>query len=310
MPDFLEISEVSPSELDRILRNTAIIRDSGRHTSELLADKSVALIFEKPSTRTRLSFEVGVRQLGGTPIVLSSNEMQLGRGESIHDTAKVLSRFVDLIMIRTFADRTLRELAEFADIPVINGLTDESHPCQIMGDIFTYQEMRGSIAGCNVAWLGTGNNVCTSFLHAAGQMGFNMIFSGPRQFHPCENAVAFAVDKGVNVEFQPDPTAAVATADLIVTDTWISMHESAQERENIWDLLMRYQVNANLMSHSRPDALFMHCLPAHREAEVTSEVMDGPQSVVFDEAENRLHVQKSIMCWCLDLLPDRQKQSA
>ncbi len=303
MPDFLEISEVSPNELECILRNTAFIRNSANRTSDLLADKSVALIFEKPSTRTRLSFEVGVRQLGGTPIVLSSSEMQLGRGESIHDTAKVLSRFVDLIMIRTFADRTLRELAEFADIPVINGLTDKSHPCQIMGDIFTFQELRGNIAGRTVAWLGTGNNVCTSFLHAAGQMGFNLIFSGPGQFNPSEDAVAFAIGKGVSVDFEPDPIAAVATADLIVTDTWVSMHESVLEREKIWDTLMLYQVNTELMSHARPDALFMHCLPAHREEEVTSEVMDGPQSVVFDEAENRLHVQKSIMCWCLGLLP-------
>ena len=304
MPDFLEINEIAPAELRRILSHAGQSRVRSDMNQSPLSGKSVALIFEKPSTRTRLSFEVGVRQLGGWPVVLSSAEMQMGRGESIFDTAKVLSRFVDLIMIRTFADSTLRQLAEHSDVPVINGLTDKSHPCQIMADIQTFQERRGSIEGRNVVWLGTGNNVCTSFLHAAGQMGFNLVFSGPREFHPCEDAVAFAEGKGARVVFESNPREAVSKADLIVTDAWVSMHEKAEERERIWDTLMRYQVNSDLMAAAPTNALFMHCLPAHRGEEVTSDVMDGPASVVFDEAENRLHVQKSIMCWCLDLLGD------
>ena len=304
MPDFLEINELAPAELRRILSHAGQSRVRSDMNQSPLSGKSVALIFEKPSTRTRLSFEVGVRQLGGWPVVLSSAEMQMGRGESIFDTAKVLSRFVDLIMIRTFADSTLRQLAEHSDVPVINGLTDKSHPCQIMADIQTFQERRGSIEGRNVVWLGTGNNVCTSFLHAAGQMGFNLVFSGPREFHTCEDAVAFAEGKGARVVFESNPREAVSKADLIVTDAWVSMHEKAEERERIWDTLMRYQVNSDLMAAAPTNALFMHCLPAHRGEEVTSDVMDGPASVVFDEAENRLHVQKSIMCWCLDLLGD------
>ena len=304
MPDFLEISEVAPSELGRILLHTDRLRAQAGQRDSPLSGKSVALIFEKPSTRTRLSFEIGVRQLGGWPVVLSSGEMQMGRGESIFDTAKVLSRFVDLIMIRTFADSTLRQLARHSAVPVINGLTDRSHPCQIMADIHTFQERRGSIRGRNVVWLGTGNNVCTSFLHAAGQMGFNLTFSGPSEFHPCANAVAFAKGRGARVTIESEPQAAVRKADLIVTDAWVSMHEAMEEKERIWESLMRYQVNSELMAVAPPHALFMHCLPAHRGEEVTSKLMDGPNSVVFEEAENQMHVQKSIMCWCLDLLAD------
>ena len=264
-----------------------------------LAGRVVALVFEKPSTRTRVSFDVGVRQLGGTTLVLSGDEMQLGHGESVADTARVLSRFVDLIMIRTFDESTLLELAEYASVPVINGLTDASHPCQIMADLMTYEEHRGPIAGRKVVWSGDGNNVCASFLHAAGQFGFDLTFTGPAAYDPKPAPVAFAREKGVSVSIERDPVKAVAGADLVVTDTWLSMHDATSARERRYKLLRPYQVNEALMAHARPDALFMHCLPAHRAEEVTSGVMDGPHSVVFDEAENRLHAQKAILRWCL-----------
>jgi ornithine carbamoyltransferase len=266
-----------------------------------LAGLIVALVFEKPSTRTRVSFDVGIRQMGGQSIVLSGAEMQLGHGETIADTARVLSRFVDAIMIRTFEDTTLQELAENATVPVINGLTNASHPCQIMADVMTYEEHSGPIGGRRVVWSGDGNNVCASFLHAAGQFGFDFVFTGPRSLDPAPEAVGFARDRGVSVEIERDPRKAAAGADLIVTDTWISMHDSQSARERRHALLRPYQVNDALMAAAKPGALFMHCLPAHREEEVTNAVMDGPNSVVFDEAENRLHVQKAILRWCLDV---------
>jgi ornithine carbamoyltransferase len=264
-----------------------------------LAGRIVALIFEKPSTRTRVSFDVGVRQMGGETLVLSGAEMQLGHGETIADTARVLSRYVDLIMIRTFEAATLQELADHASVPVINGLTDASHPCQIMADVLTYEERRGPIAGAHVVWSGDGNNVCASFLHAAGQFGFDLTFTGPETLDPDPAAVAFARGRGARVAIERDPLKAVAGADLVVTDTWLSMHDAQSARERRHGLLRPYQVNAALMAAAKPGALFMHCLPAHREEEVTNAVMDGPSSVVFDEAENRLHAQKAILRWCL-----------
>ncbi|HVH02058.1 MAG TPA: ornithine carbamoyltransferase [Amaricoccus sp.] len=264
-----------------------------------LAGRVVALVFEKPSTRTRISFDVGIRQMGGETLVLSGAEMQLGHGETIADTARVLSRFVDAIMIRTFEESVLQEMAEFADVPVINGLTNASHPCQIMADVMTYEEHRGPIRGAKVVWSGDGNNVCASFLHAAGQFGFDLTFTGPATLDPSPAAVAFARDKGVSVVIERDPRTAAAGADLVVTDTWISMHDSQSARERRHALLRPYQVNDALMAAAKPGAIFMHCLPAHREEEVTNPVMDGPRSVVFDEAENRLHVQKAILRWCL-----------
>jgi ornithine carbamoyltransferase len=226
--------------------------------------------------------------------------MQLGHGESIADTARVLSRYVDLIMIRTYAEATLLELAEHATVPVINGLTDRSHPCQIMADILTYEEHRGPIAGRKVVWSGDGNNVCASFLHAAGQLGFDLTFTGPEPLDPDPEMVAEARAKGRDIRILRDPEEAVAGADLVVTDTWLSMHDGPETRERRHNLLRPYRVDAALMSRAAPDALFMHCLPAHRGEEVTDDVMDGPQSVVFDEAENRLHAQKAILRWCLD----------
>ncbi len=264
-----------------------------------LSGRMVALIFEKPSTRTRVSFDVGVRQLGGQSMVLSGSDMQLGHGETIADTARVLSRYVDMIMIRTFDEAVLTEMAEYASVPVINGLTDRTHPCQIMADVMTYEEHRGAIAGRKVVWTGDGNNVCASFLHAAGQFGFDLTFTGPAQYDPDPDFVGFARSRGSKVVIERDPAKAVENADLVVADTWVSMHDAQSARERRHNRLRPYQVNDALMAKAKPDALFMHCLPAHRDEEVTSAVMDGPASVVFDEAENRLHAQKAIMRWCL-----------
>ncbi len=264
-----------------------------------LQGRMVALIFEKPSTRTRVSFDVGVRQMGGETMVLSGKEMQLGHGETIADTARVLSRYVDLIMIRTFEEATLQEMAEHATVPVINGLTNRTHPCQIMADVMTYEEHRGPIAGKKVVWCGDGNNVFASFAHAAGQFGFDLSFTGPETLDPERVWLDFAASKGHPITIDRDPARAVAGADLVVTDTWVSMHDPESAKERRHNQLRPYQVNETLMAHAKPDALFMHCLPAHRNDEATSAVMDGPHSVIFDEAENRLHAQKAVMRWCL-----------
>lgn len=307
MRHFLDIHKTDIDELNGILdqANKTKAARSGlpKGTCDIeqpLAGRMVALIFEKPSTRTRVSFDMGVRQMGGETMVLSGSEMQIGHGESIADTARVLSRYVDMIMIRTFAEATLLEMAEYASVPVINGLTDRSHPCQIMADIMTYQEKHGSIAGKKVVWLGDGNNVCASFLHAAGQFGFDLTFSGPETLEPEAEFIGYARSKGSKVEIERDASKAVEGADLLVTDTWLSMHDDQAARARRHNLLRPYQVNTQLMKLANEDATFMHCLPAHREEEVTSDVMDGAQSVVFDEAENRMHAQKAIMKWCFD----------
>ncbi|MGB0661087.1 MAG: ornithine carbamoyltransferase [Mangrovicoccus sp.] len=308
MPDFLDIHKIDPAELRGILTQAQAMKEARKgqpkaalDADQPLAGQMVALVFEKPSTRTRVSFDVGVRQLGGQSLVLSGSEMQLGHGESIADTARVLSRYVDLIMIRTFAEDTLLELAEYATVPVINGLTDRSHPCQIMADILTYEEHRGPIKGRKVTWLGDGNNVCASFLHAAGQFGFDLTFAGPAEMDPDPEYVALAREQGAEITITRDARTGVTGADLVVTDTWMSMHDAAEARDSRHKLLAPFQVNPSLMTHAAPEALFMHCLPAHRGEEVTDPVMDGPQSVVFDEAENRLHAQKAVMRWCLGL---------
>ncbi|SHJ31503.1 ornithine carbamoyltransferase [Shimia gijangensis] len=306
MANFLDIHTTDAADLRGIIDSAKSIKNArnGRPKGALdddlpLKDHMVALIFEKPSTRTRVSFDVGVRQMGGQTMVLSGKEMQLGHGETIADTAQVLSRYVDLIMIRTFEEQVLLELAEYADVPVINGLTDRTHPCQIMADILTFEEHRGPIAGKKVVWSGDGNNVCASFLHAAGQFGFDLTFTGPEVLDPEEEFVTLARSKGVKVEIERNPQVAVEGADLVVTDTWVSMHDSQSARERRHNQLRPYQVDEALMHHAKPDALFMHCLPAHRDEEATSAVMDGPHSVIFDEAENRLHAQKAVMRWCL-----------
>ena len=306
MNHFLDIHTTAPADLRKMIDDARTMKDArlGRprgapDDTQPLAGHVVALIFEKPSTRTRVSFDVGVRQMGGETLVLSGSDMQLGHGETIADTARVMSRFVDLIMIRTFDPSVLTEMAEAADVPVINGLTDASHPCQIMADVMTFEEHRGPIAGKKVVWSGDGNNVCSSFLHAAGQFGFDLTFTGPQVLDPEPADVAYAREKGSKIAIERDPTKAVEGADLVVTDTWVSMHDAQSARERRHNLLRPYQVDQRLMEAAGPDALFMHCLPAHRGEEATSEVMDGPQSVIFDEAENRLHAQKAIMRWCL-----------
>jgi ornithine carbamoyltransferase (EC 2.1.3.3) len=305
---FLDIHKTDTAELRQMMDSAHAMKAArkGRPKGQLdedqpLAGRMVALIFEKPSTRTRVSFDVGVRQMGGQTMVLSGKEMQLGHGETIADTARVLSRYVDLIMIRTFEEATLLEMAEHATVPVINGLTNRTHPCQIMADVMTYEEHRGPIAGRKVVWAGDGNNVCASFLHAAGQFGFDFTFTGPSTLDPEAEFVGYAREKGRRVSIERDPAKAVAGADLVVTDTWVSMHDPQSARERRHNQLRPYQVNETLMAQAKPDALFMHCLPAHRDDEATSAVMDGPHSVIFDEAENRLHAQKAIMRWCLGL---------
>lgn len=308
MNSFLDIHTTAPEDLRGMIDNARAMklarngRPKGAVDDELpLKGRMVALIFEKPSTRTRVSFDVGVRQMGGETMVLSGKEMQLGHGETIADTARVLSRYVDLIMIRTFEEATLYEMAEHASVPVINGLTNRTHPCQIMADVMTYEEHRGNIAGRKVVWCGDGNNVCASLIHAAGQFGFDFTFTGPPPLDPEREWLDFARSRGAGAEIVRDPARAVEGADLVLTDTWVSMHDPQSARERRHNQLRPYQVNEALMAHAKPDALFMHCLPAHRDDEVTSTVMDGPHSVVFDEAENRLHAQKAVMRWCLDV---------
>ena len=306
MTHFLDIHKTDPAALRTILDDALAMKSArtGLPRATLDAEKPldghmVALIFEKPSTRTRVSFDVGVRQMGGETMVLSGSDMQLGHGETIADTARVLSRYVDLIMIRTFDESVLLEMAEYADVPVINGLTDRTHPCQIMADVMTYEEHRGPIKGKKVVWCGDGNNVCASFLHAAAQFQFDLTFAGPAQLDPEDEFVGLARRAGCTIQIERDADKAVAGADLVVADTWVSMHDSQSTKERRHNQLRPYQVNQELMSKANDDALFMHCLPAHREEEVTSEVMDGPNSVIFDEAENRLHAQKAIMRYCL-----------
>ena len=306
MKNFLNISDTPIQDLTGILEQAKMMKnariglpkgacDEGRPLSQHI----VALVFEKPSTRTRTSFDVGVRQLGGQPMLLSGTEMQLGQGETISDTARVLSRYVDLIMLRTFESQTLYEMAKYSTVPVINGLTNESHPCQIMADIMTFEEKRGSIKGKKVVWFGDGNNVFNSFLQAAEKFNFSLVFSGPKELDPSKNLTENAKNLGINFKIDRDPMSAIKDADLIATDTWVSMHDNPAIKQERHKLLKPFQVNEELMSKASKDALFMHCLPAHRNEEATSSVMDGKNSVIFDEAENRLHVQKAIMRWCL-----------
>ncbi len=299
MNHFLDIHQTAKPDLRQIIDTAAAMKSArnGRprgapDDEQPLKDHMVALIFEKPSTRTRVSFDVGVRQMGGQTMVLSGADMQLGHGETIADTARVLSRYVDLIMIRTFEEQTLLDMAEYATVPVINGLTNRTHPCQIMADVMTFEEHNGPIKGRKVVWSGDGNNVFASFAHAAKQFEFDLVFTGPETLDPeCALDGLYTIER--------DPNKAVEGADLVVTDTWVSMHDPQSARERRHNQLRGYQVNDELMARAKDDALFMHCLPAHREDEATSSVMDGPHSVIFDEAENRLHAQKAIMRWCL-----------
>ncbi|MDO9710568.1 ornithine carbamoyltransferase [Paracraurococcus sp. LOR1-02] len=297
---FLELMDFEGATLRRML-DLAAQTKRGAVAGKPLAGKTVALIFEKPSTRTRVSFEVGVTQLGGHAVVLSSRDMQSSRGEEMSDTAKVLSRYVDAIMMRTHDVNRIRELARHATVPVINGLTDISHPCQLMADVLTFEEHRGPIAGQVVAWIGDGNNVAQSFIQAATRFGFTLRLATPAALRPPQALVDWARSQGATIELTEDPVEAVRDARCVVTDAWVSMNDETDDSgaPNRHNLLAPYQVTPELMRHAAADAIFQHCLPAHRGEEVAAEVIDGPQSVVFDEAENRLHAQKGVLLWAL-----------
>jgi ornithine carbamoyltransferase len=303
---FLDLSQIPAAELRRILDSAAAIkaaRVKGQAAARRpLAGRSLAMIFDKPSTRTRVSFDLAMRELGGETIMLTGQEMQLGRGETIADTARVLSRFVDAIVIRILDHEQLEELARFSSVPVVNGLTKLSHPCQVMADVLTFEEHRGPIEGRTVAWTGDSNNVLASWVHAAQQFAFKINVATPPELAPAASLVDFARANGVDLRLTSDPYEAVAGADAVISDCWVSMGDEEEEARR-HALLLPFQVNAELMAAAARDAIFMHCLPAHRGEEVTDEVIDGPQSVVFDEAENRLHAQKGILAWCLGAQP-------
>jgi ornithine carbamoyltransferase len=299
---FIDIHALDSKVLRRILDTAHAMKSAGKRPPASMLPPDIetsvlGLIFEKPSTRTRVSFDVAMRQLGGQTITLNNTDLQLGRGESIADTARVLSRYIDILMIRSNTQATVDELAEHATIPVVNGLTEKSHPCQVMADLMTFEEHIGPIEGRTVAWVGDGNNVAASWMHAAGRFGFRLKIACPPMFAPAEEVMSWVRAEQAQVEVMADPAAAVEGADCVVTDTWVSMGQTDAARRK--KLLRPYAVDAALMAKAAKGAIFMHCLPAYRGNEVTAEVIDGPQSVVFDEAENRLHVQKAILAWCL-----------
>ena len=302
---FLDLSDFDAPQLNGLIAAARKRKDAraGQSKGEEdadkpLAGKMLALIFDKPSTRTRISFDVGMQQLGGKTIMLTGAEMQLGRGETMADTARVLSRYVDAIMIRTLDQDMLHELADNASVPVINGMTKLSHPCQVLADVMTFEEKKGPIKGRTVAWTGDSNNVQASWVHAAARLGFTLRIATPKELAPRETLREWAQGQGAKVQFMDDAEAAVAGADCVVTDTWVSMgdEDTTNRRHN---LLRPYQVNDRLITKAAKDAVFMHCLPAHRGEEVSDEVLDGVHSVVFDEAENRLHAQKAVLVWAL-----------
>jgi ornithine carbamoyltransferase len=293
---FLDLDRIDGAELRRIL-DRGVAYKRGLDHSQPMKGKMLAMIFEKPSTRTRLSFEVAMKQLGGDVVVISSADSQLSRGETVADTARVLSRYVDAIMIRTTQAAKLEELAQHATVPVINGLTDASHPCQLMADVMTLEQCKGPAAGKVVAWSGDGNNVAVSWVHAAVRFDFDLRLACPAELRPPQRVLDWASAQGGRVSLAADPAEAARGADCVVTDTWVSMGvEASVNRHN---MLAPYRVDERLMALAKPGAIFMHCLPAKRGEEVTAGVIDGPQSVVWDEAENRLHAQKGILAWCL-----------
>jgi ornithine carbamoyltransferase len=296
---FLDLDQLDRETLRGILARAATMkrgRPLGRkgavEPDRPLDGRVLALVFDKPSTRTRVSFDVAMRQLGGQTLMLNSSDLQLGRGETVGDTARVLSRYVDGVMIRTNRHSKLTELAKYATVPVINGLTDDTHPCQIMADVMTYEEHRGGIEGRTIAWCGDGNNVAASWIHAAERFNFNLRLACPKGVAPPKRLLDWA---GERIRLTISPEEAVKGADCVVTDTWTSMGQDDKDKTPF----VPYQVNERLMSLAAKDALFMHCLPAHRGEEVTEGVIDGPQSVVWDQAENRLHAQKGILAWCM-----------
>jgi ornithine carbamoyltransferase len=301
---FLDLDSLDAATLRRIVDMGHAMKRAGKRVPaelkpEGIEDAVLLLIFEKPSTRTRVSFDVAMRQLGGQVLALNHTDMQIGRGEPISDTAKVLSRYVDAIMLRANKHETLTELAEHAAVPVINGLTDRTHPCQIVADIMTIEERMGPIAGRKVAWSGDGNNVAASLIHAAVRLNFKLALACPPQLNPEPAVLEWARREGGEIELTDDADAAVAGADCVVTDTWVSMGQEQDDVRRRKQLLAPYAVDAGLMRKAAPSAIFLHCLPAYRGNEVAADVIDGQQSAVWDEAENRLHAQKAILAWCL-----------
>lgn len=301
---FIDLKDIPAETLRHILDTGRKWKEARRHLPKgavdegaPLAGHALAMIFEKSSTRTRISFEMAMKQLGGEALILQGGNMQLGRGETIADTARVISRYVDAIMIRANTHEAVVELAEEGSVPVINALTDHSHPCQIMADMMTVEEHRGPVKGKKLAWLGDGNNVATSLIEAAVKFDFTLVLGCPEQFAPYEDVLDWAEREGGDIHVVTDPEAAVWDADAIFTDTWVSMGDD--RTGNRVKALEAYRVDDALMAKAADDALFLHCLPAHRGEEVTNSVIDGPQSVVWDEAENRLHAQKAILAWCL-----------
>ncbi len=298
---FLDLRDFSAAELRALIDSAAALKRTRRNpTKKPLAGKTLAMIFEKPSTRTRVSFEVAAKELGGDAVVLSARDMQIGRGETIADTANVLSRFVQGILLRTDSAEKLHELARHARIPVINGLTELSHPCQIMADILTFEEHRGPVAGQRIAWVGDGNNVAASFIEAAARFNFSLRLACPTGYMPRAEVLDWAKAEGADVEVGIAPGWAVEGAACVVTDTWLSMADSEDQATARAAAFAPYQVTAALMGKAAKGAIFQHCLPAHRGEEVAAEVIDGPASVVFDEAENRLHAQKAILAWAME----------
>jgi ornithine carbamoyltransferase len=302
---FLDLLELSADELRGILDAAAAMKAArvkgAKAASRPLAGKTLAMIFDRPSTRTRVSFDVGMRELGGESIMLTGAEMQLGRGETIADTARVLSRYVDAIVIRILSSDDMREMAANATVPVINGLTKQSHPCQVLADLMTFEEKRGPIRGRKIAWSGDYNNVLSSWIDAAARFDFRLEIACPPELQPGKPRLDAARKAGANIAIGVDPVEAAKGAAAVISDCWVSMGDEDEGRRH--NLLAPYQVNRELMSHAAADAIFMHCLPAHRGEEVTDEVIDGPQSVVIDEAENRLHAQKGVLAWCLGAAP-------
>ena len=296
---FLDIDALDAETLRAIIDLAASIKRKGRVPKSLKLKQGpvLAMIFEKPSTRTRVSFEVAMHQIGGSSVVLDPQDMQLGRGETLADTARALSRYVDAIMLRTGPHETLIDLAAHASVPVINGLTCRSHPCQVMADVMTFEELKGPIRGRTIAWIGDANNVATSWAHAAARFGCKLRIAAPDAFAPSPALRDWAKSEGADIEIGSDPLVAARGADCVLTDVWISMGDNDEKKRN--EALRPFQVNGRVMAQAAKDAIFMHCLPAHRGHEVTAEVIDGPQSAVWEEAENRLHVQKAILAWCL-----------
>lgn len=302
---FIDLDKISDKDLHKILALSKKIKkeQNAAKQAKLLPHKNLAMIFEKTSTRTRVSFEVGINQLGGHAVVMNKNDMQLGKGETVQDTAKVLSRFVDAVMIRSNSHQTILELAKYSSKPVINALSDFSHPCQIMASVLTIEEHLGKIAGKKLAWFGDANNVLNSYIHAAKAFGYELAIATPKEFDFCQSEIKKAVKLGAKISYYSDPKKAAKDADVLISDTWFSMGDETEKndalRQKKLNTLMPYQVNEKLMKLAKKTAIFTHCLPAYRGFEVTSEVIDSKKSVIFDEAENRLHAQKAILLWAM-----------